>query len=85
MKWREINHPTGQRVEDMKRQDPYSLFNVARGADLSEIKRIYRGMVKTYHPDQADPFMRAHCAEVLKILNRAMAQIEREYRSGLAG
>jgi DnaJ-domain-containing protein 1 len=84
MKWRELNQNTGQRVAEMKRSDPYALFKVARGADLAEIKRIYRGMVKTYHPDQADPFMRPYCVEILKIINRAMAHIEREYRDGRA-
>lgn len=88
MKWRDLNQNTGQntgqRVAEMKDSDPYALFKVERGADLAEIKRIYRSMVKTYHPDHADPFMRPHCLEVLKIINRAMAHIEREYRNGLA-
>ena len=42
----------------------------------------YRLMVKTYHPDKADPFMRSYCEEMLKIVNRAMARIESEYRDG---
>ncbi|MGE4062483.1 MAG: DnaJ family molecular chaperone [Rhodospirillaceae bacterium] len=85
MKWRELNSNAGQRFSKMQRSDPYALFNVARGVDLAEIKRVYRGMVKTYHPDHADPFMRPYCMEILKIINRAMAHIEAEYRDGLAG
>ncbi len=89
MKWRELPQTTGQnigqRVREMTQSDPYALFNVVRGAEMAEIKRIYRGLVKTYHPDHADPFIRPHYAEILKIINRAMAHIEREYRSGLAG
>jgi DnaJ-class molecular chaperone len=84
MKWRELNQNPVQRVAAMKDSDPYALFKVERGADLTEIKRVYRGLVKTYHPDHADPFMRPYCDEVLKIINRAMAHIEREYRNGPA-
>jgi DnaJ-domain-containing protein 1 len=99
MKWRDLSQSTsgqktsgqassgpstGQRVAEMKQTDPYALLKVERGADLADIKRAYRGLVKTYHPDQADPFMRTYCLEVLKIINRAMAHIEREYRNGLA-
>lgn len=84
MKWRDLNRNPGQRVAEMKVSDPYALFKVERGADLTEIKRVYRGMVKTYHPDHADPFMRPYCVEILKIINQAMAQIEREYRNGPA-
>jgi DnaJ-class molecular chaperone len=84
MKWRELGSNAGQRFAAMKQSSPYALFNVQPGVDLAEIKRIYRGMVKTYHPDHADPFMRPYCIEILKIINRAMATIEAEYRNGLA-
>ncbi len=81
MKWRELNQGSATRLEQMRKIDPYALFGVARGADLIEIKRAYHEMVRTYHPDKADPFMRSTCDEALKIINEAMARIEREYRA----
>jgi len=80
MKWRELNQGSATRLDQMRKEDPYSLFGVTRGADLLEIKRAYREMAKTYHPDRADPFMRPYCGEALKIINQAMARIELEYR-----
>ena len=85
MKWRDLNPNTAGRLDELKKADPYALFSVARGADLSSIKQAYRLMVRTYHPDKADPFMRSYCDEVLKIINRAMARIEDEYRNGVRG
>lgn len=81
MKWRELNQGSATRLEQMRKVDPYTLFGVARGADLPEIKRAYHEMVRTYHPDKADPFMRSYCGEALKIINKAMARIEGEYRT----
>jgi DnaJ-class molecular chaperone len=80
MKWRDLNQTPG-RLEELRKADPYTLFAVDRGADLPAIKRAYRNLVMTYHPDKADPFMRSYCDEVLKIINRAMARIEDEYRN----
>lgn len=82
MKWRDLNQGVAKRLEELKNADPYAVFSVQRGADLPAIKRAYRLMVRTYHPDRADPFMRSYCVEVLKIINRAMARIENEYRNG---
>jgi DnaJ-class molecular chaperone len=84
MKWRDLNQTSG-RLEKLRTADPYALFAVDRGADLSAIKRAYRTMVMTYHPDKADPFMRPYCDEILKIINRAMARIEDEYRNATGG
>jgi len=81
MKWRELNQSPASRLDQMRKANPYALFGVARGADLAEIKRAYREMVRTYHPDKADPFMRSYCGEALKIINDAMARIEGDYRA----
>jgi DnaJ-class molecular chaperone len=82
MKWRDLKNGAAQRLEALKKADPYALFSVERGTELSDIKTAYRAMVRTYHPDKADPFMRPYCEEVLKVINRAMARIEDEYRNG---
>jgi DnaJ-domain-containing protein 1 len=82
MKWRDLKNGA-HRLDALQKADPYTLFSVERGAALSDIKAAYRLMVKTYHPDKADPFMRGYCEEVLKIVNRAMARIEDEYRDGV--
>ena len=81
MKWRDVKLNGAGRLADLKKADPYAVFNVQRGADLAAIKRAYRQMVTTYHPDKADPFMKDYCVEMLKIINRAMARIEQEYRA----
>lgn len=78
MKWRELNRGPA-RLEQMRKIDPYVLFGVAQGADLIEVKRAYRELVKTYHPDKADPFMQSYCGEALKIINAAMARIEQQH------
>ena len=85
MKWRDLNQGGAKRLDELKKADPYALLSVQRGAELSAVKRAYHLMVKTYHPDKADPFMRSYCVEVLKIINRAMARIEDEYRNGAGG
>ena len=65
--------------------DPYAAYwealELEPGADLDAIKRAYREMVRTYHPDKADPFMRSYCGEALKIINAAMARIEDEQKN----
>ena len=40
-------------------------------APEEEIKRAFREIVKVYHPDKSDPFMKAHNREVFKLLNAA--------------
>jgi curved DNA-binding protein CbpA len=77
MKWRDVT-PGAARLEDLRKADPYAVLGVERGADLAAIKQAYRMKVRTYHPDKADAFLRAHCDEMLKIINRAMARIEAE-------
>ena len=77
MKWRDVS-PGAARLEDLRKADPYAVLGVERGAELSAIKHAYREKVRTYHPDKADSFMRTHCDEMLKIINRAMARIEAE-------
>ena len=80
MKWRDLS-PGAARLAELRDADPYAVLGVQPGADLSAIKQAYRLLVRTYHPDKADPFMRPHCDEILKIINRAMARIERGYRN----
>ena len=80
MKWRDVKQNGAGRLEELKKADPFAVFSLKRGTDLADIKRAYRQMVTTYHPDKADPFMKDYCVEMLKIINRAMAQIEQEYR-----
>ena len=85
MKWRELNQGSATRLGEMRKADPYALFGVTRATDLLEIKRAYREMIRTYHPDKADPFMRSTCNEALKIINAAMARIEREQKHDSEG
>ena len=68
-------------MDALKQADPYAVFNLKPGADLATIKQAYRNLVRTYHPDKADPFMKDYCVEMLKIINRAMARLEEFHAS----
>lgn len=48
-----------------KQRDPYLVLGVARGADPGEVKRAYRKLVLTFHPDRSgDPDSARHLRDV---------------------
>ena len=59
----------------MRGLEPHEVLNIAPGASADEIKSAYRQMVKVYHPDKSDPFMRKHNEQVIKIVNDAYEQL----------
>lgn len=75
MKWRNRKPQLSDELARLSGLEPNEVLNIAPGASEEEIKSAYRNMVKVYHPDKSDPFMRKHNEEVIKIINRAYEQL----------
>lgn len=75
MKWRSRKPQLSDEIARLSGLEPHELLNVAPDANADEIKRAYRHMVKVYHPDKADPFMRTHNEQVIKLVNDAYERL----------
>jgi DnaJ-class molecular chaperone len=73
MKWKDCRTSYQSILEEWKSKSPHEIFGVSEAASGEEIKGRYRQLVRLYHPDHADPFMRATREEILKCINRAYA------------
>jgi len=63
--------------------DPYSVLGVSATASDDEIKRIYRELVKKYHPDKyRDSDLKDLADEKLKNINKAYDEIIRMRKGG---
>lgn len=71
MKWKDRTPYLSDELSRLSGLDAYELLSVATDAGASDIKGAYRQMVKVYHPDKADPFMRKHNEQVIKLINLA--------------
>lgn len=62
-------------MEDRK---AFEILNLRPGASLTEAKKVYKRMVKSYHPDRFhnDPIKRKEGENKLKDINLAFAQIK---------
>jgi len=77
MKWRNL----GKRqdiIEEYKNKNPYEILEVLPSASMKEIKRAYRTLIKRYHPDVSDRFLRKTNEEIAKFINTAYESILRE-------
>ncbi len=77
MKWRELQRGYVGRLEALRRQKPHEVLRVSASATPAEVQAAYRRLVKVYHPDRADAFVRNCNAEVLKIVNHAYEELRR--------
>jgi DnaJ-class molecular chaperone len=75
MKWRNRSPQLSDEISRLSSLEPHEVLKVAQGASAEEIKVAYRQMVKVYHPDKSDPFMRKHNELVMKIVNDAYEQL----------
>lgn len=75
MKWRNRKPQLSDELSRLNGLEPHELLNIAKDASADEIKKAYRMMVKVYHPDRSDPFMRKHNEQVIKIVNDAYEQL----------
>lgn len=71
MKWRDLNAGYEDRLTALAKLSPYELLQVAEDASAADLKKAYLRLMKTYHPDRADPFMARHGEEVVKLINAA--------------
>ena len=75
MKWRNRKPQLSDEIARLTGLEPYELLNIAPDATADEIKSAYRQIVKVYHPDKADPFMRKHNERVIKLVNDAYERL----------
>lgn len=58
----------------MKEQDPsyYSVLNVSREASYDDIKKAFRNLAQTYHPDKhSDPDLKAEASASFTLLQES--------------
>lgn len=82
MRWREINTGYTGLIDKLRSMDSYELLGLERNCTVAEIKSAYRKKIRTYHPDRADPFMRAHGEEVSKLINSAYKLLLEKHNVG---
>ena len=75
MKWRDRPPQLADELARLRTLEPHELLAVPAGAPMEAVKRAYRQLAKVYHPDTADPFMRAYNEQVLKMINDAYAKL----------
>ncbi|MCB0410623.1 MAG: DnaJ domain-containing protein [Flavobacteriales bacterium] len=75
MKWKELNRSYSNSLEELKAKTPYEILRVSPSASLDEIKAAYRKLVRAYHPDSSDNFMKNINEEILVYINLAYEKI----------
>jgi DnaJ-class molecular chaperone len=75
MKWKSRSPMLSDELSRLSGLAPHELLCVAADADAVQVKSAYRQMVKIYHPDKADPFMRKHNEQVTKLINAAYERL----------
>jgi curved DNA-binding protein CbpA len=79
MKWTELKKGYENQLERLASTDPYQLLGVPHEVSATALRRAYLDMVKAYHPDHADPFVKEHHQEILKLINAAFNRIRKEH------
>jgi DnaJ-class molecular chaperone len=78
VKWQNINQDLNAVLEEYRNLTPYEILRVNSSASENEIRNAYREMLKTYHPDVTDSFIRSVNLEVTKLINAAYEVIIKE-------
>ena len=62
---------------------PYNIFNITPGICFSEIKKIYRKLLKKYHPDNVKnlPQMQKTATEKTALIVQAYKEIIEDYKN----
>jgi DnaJ-class molecular chaperone len=75
MKWKNRISEHVDELARLNQLEAHEVLRIPRGASQDEIKKAYLALVKAYHPDVADPFMKKHNEEVLKIINASYRKL----------
>lgn len=78
MKWRDLNKSYSDIIEQYKKQTPYEILKINESATVDDIKKAYKRLVKIYHPDKSDIFMRKVNEETIKLINVAYEKLINE-------
>jgi curved DNA-binding protein CbpA len=71
IKWTDIKGGYADRIAAAEQLPPHELLGVSAGAAADQVRAAYLRLVKTYHPDKADPFMARHNSAMIKLINAA--------------
>jgi len=80
MKWRNRPPLLSDELLRLEGLNAHELLSIAADAGADDIQCAYRKIVKVYHPDKADPFMRIHNEQVIKVINAAYARLMSRYK-----
>lgn len=75
MKWKNRKPQLSDELARLAGLEPHELLGVSLDATADELKSAYRQLVKVYHPDMADPFMKKHNEQVIKLINAAYERL----------
>lgn len=75
MRWRTVDRSYRSRLAEERLKPPHEVLGVAAQCSPDEARRAYLALVRTYHPDRADPFMAQYNEEMLKIVNLAYERL----------
>lgn len=75
MKWKNLN---SFKLDTLEGKSPYEILRVDESASMEEVRKSYKNLVRAYHPDVADKFLKKHNEDIIKIVNVAYETILRE-------
>lgn len=75
MKWRERKGILSDELSRLASLPAHEVLGVSADASVEQVRQAYRRLIKVYHPDRADPFMKRHNQEVSKIIIAAYRQL----------
>mgnify|MGYP001291834325 FL=1 len=81
MKWKNRSPQLSDELSRLSGLEPHELLSISADAGADDIKGAYRQMVKVYHPDKADSFMRKHNEQVIKLINAAYERLTTQFES----
>lgn len=78
MRWKNRIPRLSEEISRLSELSPHELLNISPDSSIQEIKIAYRKMIKVYHPDKADPFLKNYNERVTKLLNTAFYELMKE-------
>jgi len=78
MNWKNIGITQKIYRIDMKAKSPYEILRIAPSASVEEVHKAYRQLIKVYHPDVADRFLKKNNEEITRLINSAYEEVLKE-------